>query len=136
MANTTKVTKAMVFSAIVKALSDTDVEVDGITSDTMVQAINHEIELLEKKKSGTSKTAMKNAETRSALGEIVLSVLANAEKPMTVTEMQNADSALRTTETGELISTQRVTSVCYSLCESGKLVNTKEKKKSYFSIAE
>lgn len=139
MANTNatvKVTKAMVFSAIIKALGDFEgMEVDGIGTETMINSMEHELELLAKKKAGTSKTATKNAEVRNAIADVIIEVLSTTGKPMTVTEMQATDERLRVNENGELISTQRVTSVCYSLCEMGKITNTKEKKKSYFAIA-
>ena len=70
-----------------------------------------------------------------ALAEIILETLANAGKPMTVSEMQTANDALRVSADGSPISNQRITSVCYALVETTQLVNTKEKKKSYFSIA-
>lgn len=137
MANTTKVTKAMALNAILSILAtlDTDTKVDNISLDDMTAYCENELALLAKKKSSTSKAAKANAETRMALAEIILETLANAGKPMTVSEMQNANEELRVSADGAPISNQRITSVCYSLVESSQLINTKEKKKSYFSIA-
>ena len=137
MANTVKVTKAMALNAIVSLLAtlDTDTKVDNISLDDMTAYCENELALLAKKKSSTSKAAKANAETRMALAEIILETLANAGKPMTVSEMQNATDALRVSADGSPISNQRITSVCYALVETSQLVNTKEKKKSYFSIA-
>ena len=137
MANTVKVTKAMALNAILSILAalDTDTKVDNISLDDMTAYCENELALLAKKKSSTSKAAKANAETRMALAEIILETLANAGKPMTVSEMQNATDALRVSADGSPISNQRITSVCYALVETSQLVNTKEKKKSYFSIA-
>ena len=137
MANTTKVTKAMALNAIVSVLAtlDTDTKVDNVSLDDMNAYCENELALLAKKKSSTSKAAKANAETRMALAEIILATLANAGKPMTVSEMQNANDELRVSADGSPISNQRITSVCYALVETSQLVNTKEKKKSYFSIA-
>ena len=106
-----------------------------ISLDDMTAYCENELALLAKKKSSTSKAAKANAETRMALAEIILDTLAKADKPMTVSEMQNATDELRVSADGSPISNQRITSVCYALVETSQLVNTKEKKKSYFSIA-
>ena len=137
MTNTTKVTKAMAITGILSAIAtlDPDVTFDGITLADMTAYCENELELLAKKKSSTSKIAKANAETRMALAEIVLATLESAGKSMTVSEMQTANEELRVSADGAPISNQRVTSVCYSLVESAQLINTKEKKKSYFSIA-
>ena len=137
MANTTKVTKAMALNAIISVLAtlDPETKVDNVSLDDMNAYCENELALLAKKKSSTSKAAKANAETRMALAEIILETLANAGKPMTVSEMQTANDALRVSADGSPISNQRITSVCYALVEATQLVNTKEKKKSYFSIA-
>ena len=137
MANTTKVTKAMALNAIISVLAtlDPETKVDNVSLDDMTAYCENELALLAKKKSSTSKAAKANAETRMALAEIILETLANAGKPMTVSEMQTANDALRVAADGSPISNQRITSVCYALVEATQLVNTKEKKKSYFSIA-
>ena len=137
MTNTTKITKAMAITGILSAIAtlDPDVTFDGITLDDMTAYCENELELLAKKKSSTSKIAKANAETRMALAEIVLATLESAGKSMTVSEMQTANEELRVSADGAPISNQRVTSVCYSLVEEEKITNTKNKKKSYFSIA-
>ena len=137
MTNTTKITKAMALNAILTAIAtlDTNVTFDGITLADITAYCNNELALLAKKKAGTSKAAVERAETRSLLAEIVLDVLTETGKPMTVTEMQTTDNRLRVAENGEPISNQRVTAVCYSLVEKGVIINTKDKKKSYFNIA-
>ena len=137
MTNTTKITKAMAITGILSAIAtlNADVTFDGITIEDMTAYCENELALLAKKKAGTSKMAKERAETRNTLANIVLEVLTEKGVPMTVSEMQLADEKLRVAENGEPLSNQRVTSVCYSLVEDGKITNTKNKKKSYFSIA-
>ena len=149
MTNTTKITKAMALNAIISVLTtlDQETKVDAISNenmngyskvvslDDMTAYCENELELLAKKKSSTSKVAKANAETRMVLAEIVLATLGSNGKPMTVSEMQTANEELRVSADGAPISNQRVTSVCYSLVEEEKIINTKDKKKSYFSIA-
>ena len=101
----------------------------------MTAYCENELALLAKKKAGTSKAAIERAETRNTLAEIVLATLESIGKPATVSEMQTANEELRVSADGAPISNQRVTSVCYSLLEEKKITNTKDKKKSYFSIA-
>ena len=139
MTNTTKITKAMAITGILAVLAtldtDTGVAFEGVTIADMTAYCDNELALLAKKKAGTSKAAIERAETRSLLAEIVFDVLTETGKPMTVSEMQTACDRLRVAENGEPISNQRITAVCYSLVEKGVITNTKEKKKSYFSIA-
>lgn len=138
MANTTKITKAMALNAIISVLATLDPEtnvIGAVSLDDMTAYCENELALLAKKKAGTSKAAMERAEARNALADIVTEVLTANGKPMTVSEMQTADSRLRVAENGEPISNQRVTSVCYALVEKGVVINTKEKKKSYFAMA-
>ena len=138
MTNTTKITKAMALNAILAVLDtvapDTSYENEVALAD-MTAYCENELALLAKKKAGTSKAAVERAETRNMLAEIVFDVLTETGKPMTVSEMQTACDRLRVTENGEPISNQRITSVCHSLVEKEVIINTKEKKKSYFSIA-
>ena len=137
MTNTTKITKAMAITGILSAIAtlDADVTFDGITIEDMTAYCENELALLAKKKAGTSKMAKERTEKRNTLANIVLEVLTEKGIPMTVSEMQLADEKLRVAENGEPLSNQRVTSVCYSLVEDEKIINTKNKKKSYFSIA-
>ena len=137
MTNTTKITKAMALNAILTILDtvNSDTVINSVALADMVAYCDNELELLAKKKSSTSKEAKANAETRMALSEIVLATLAETGKPMTVSEMQTANEELRVAADGTPISNQRITSVCHSLVENSQIINTKEKKKSYFSIA-
>ena len=70
-----------------------------------------------------TKTQLANAE----YGQMVLEVLRNADKPMTITEIMDADTTL-----GQL-NNQKVSAVVRGLGD--QVVKTIEKRKSYFSLA-
>ena len=81
-----------------------------------------------------SKVNEKVLAQRSALSDIVLETLATIDKPVTVSELQRLTPELQTFENGEIISGQRVTSILKNLVATGKVINTKDKKKSLFSL--
>ena len=96
-------------------------------NEEIVKFCKHEIELLENKKSksGQTKTQKENVK----IMEKILSALEKCEIPVTITELQN-----EVTEMGTY-SNQKLSALLKKLVESGKVVKTVEKKKSYFSIA-
>ena len=57
----------------------------------------------------------------------VLEVLSALDKPVTVSELMQADEAL------SAMSNQKVASLVRQLVESGKVVRTEEKRKAYFT---
>lgn len=90
--------------------------------------IEHEIELLDKKKSGERKpTATQIA--NEGLKEVILEVLESAENPMTISEIIKAHDALHE------LSTQKVSPMISSLVKAEKVVRIEEKRKAYFTIA-
>ena len=93
----------------------------------MIEFINHEVELLEKKhsKSGQTKTQKENLE----IMEKIMIALAEAGKPVTITELQNEN-----VEMAEY-SNQKLSALLKKLVDGGRVVKTQEKKKSYFSVA-
>lgn len=123
MAN--KMTKKEWFAEI-KAIVE-GAQVDSEKKAGMVDFIDHEVKLLEKKhsKSGQTKTQKENME----IMEKIITALAEIGKPVTITELQNAS-----TEMAEY-SNQKLSALLKKLVDSGRVVKTQEKKKSYFSIA-
>ena len=118
MAN--KITKKEMFTMIMA--------VEGVASNqAMVDFINHEIELLDKKAS--NKKATKTQEANVGIKSTILAVLEGG-KSMTVTEMQGASAEL-----GEL-SNQKVSALVRQLVESGEVIKTIDKKVSRFSLVE
>ena len=90
--------------------------------------IAHEVELLEKKsaKSGTTKTQKENV----VIMEAIKTALAEVGKAVTISELQAENTTMAE------YSNQKLSALLRKLVESGEVVKTTEKKKSYFSLAE
>lgn len=117
----TKITKKDNFKAIVTVLEQAN-------RADLVEVMNHEIELLEKKNSYKSDKPTKLQVANSALKSQIMDVLANAGKPMTAGEV------LKALDNAELTSS-KVTALITQLKNDGSVVRTEEKRKAYFSIA-
>lgn len=114
---TNKMTKVEMFNAI-KA-------VEGITQD-MVDFIDHEIELLQKK--SANKKATKTQEENVEIKAVIKSVLTS--EGATVTDIQGRSEVL------SALSNQRVSALLRQMIEAGEVVKSTDKKKSYFALAE
>ena len=119
MANTKKMTKKDYYTAILAKYA--------LTEDEKA-FINHEIELLEKKKAaGKKPTAQQTA------NESIKTAIAEGMTPnrlYTVTEIQKEIA-----ECAEL-SNQRVSALLRQMKEDGIVTRTEDKRKAYFSIVE
>lgn len=95
--------------------------------DELAKFFESRIELLDKKSSNKkpTKTQTENVELKNE----ILEVLANAEKPITVSEI------IKTSESLADLSNQKVSALVKQLVDSGEVVKTIEKKVSYFSVA-
>lgn len=91
----------------------------------MVEFLDHEIELLSKRKSDNSKA---KAEAK-AKAEKVYNALAEMDKPVTIAELKSLTSDPEVADW----TSQRITALIRNLGES--VVKTVSKGKSYFSIA-
>ena len=119
---TTKMTKSDYFNAILAVLATVeDTDVSGLTA-----FVNHEIELLENKRSSTKPT--KTQTENLAVKETIVSVLKEIGKPVTITEMQKFSADLAE------FSCQKLSALLKQLVENDKTVTkVTEKKKTYFS---
>ena len=119
---TTKMTKRDYFNAILAVLATVeDTDVSGLTA-----FVNHEIELLENKRSSTKPT--KTQTENLAVKETIVSVLKEIGKPITITEMQKFSADLAE------FSCQKLSALLKQLVENDKTVTkVTEKKKTYFS---
>lgn len=119
---TTKMTKRDYFNAILAVLATVeDTDVSGLTA-----FVNHEIELLENKRSSTKPT--KTQTENLAVKETIVSVLKEIGKPVTITEMQKFSADLAE------FSCQKLSALLKQLVENDKTVTKViEKKKTYFS---
>ena len=120
---TKKMTKKEMFTMVIATIEATEVE----NREEMVNFLNHEVELLEKKssKSGTTKTQKENLvlmeQLKEALGEMTEAV--------TISEFQ-----AKSTHEVATLSNQKLSALLKKLVESGEVVKTVEKKKSYFAL--
>ena len=77
-----KITKKEMFGRLIKIVEGANIE----DTDAVVEFLNHEIELVSKKRNGQTKTQKENEK----LVEVVFEGIANAGHPVTVTELFKA----------------------------------------------
>lgn len=121
---TKRMTKKEMFAVIAETINAVEVE----NKAEMLNFINHEIELLEKKssKSGQTKTQKENELLKAEL----LTAFAEMEKPVTISEFCE-----KTSHPVGKLSNQKLSALLNQLVKTGKMVKTIEKKKSYFAVA-
>ena len=121
---TKRMTKKEMFAVIAETINAVEVE----NKAEMLNFINHEIELLEKKsgKSGQTKTQKENellkAELLTALGEM--------DKPVTISEFCE-----KTSHPVGKLSNQKLSALLNQMVKAETVIKTVEKKKSYFAVA-
>ena len=100
-------------------------------NQAIVDFCNHEIELLDNKKSNGNKKA--NEKVAKEV-EIVYNALVLVDRAVTASELI-ADSDLSALENDSgVVSTQKVSAMLKKLVESGKVEKFADKKKTYFKI--
>jgi hypothetical protein len=103
-------------------------ELKGLVANRqdLVDFINHELELLDKKSS--TKTPTKTQIENESLKNVIVEVLTNATQPLTINEITNANDKL----VG--LSNQKISALLIQLIGANLVVRTSDKKKAYFSI--
>lgn len=100
---------------------------DNVANKTeLLGFIDHEIELLEKKAS--AKTQTKTQKENIGIKDIIVDVLTENEKPMTISEMLK-DERLKE------YSNQKISALCTQLVKDGVIVRVEDKKKTTFALA-
>ena len=101
-----------------------------VPTDVLVKLTNMRDSLV-KKSATRSKASKANAELNAQIGEIIVSVLASAETPMTVTEINKADEGLSE------YSNQKLSAVLRGLVADGRVVKAQAEKpkRTVFSLA-
>lgn len=122
---TAKITKKDQFISIRTIL-------EGVNRTDLVEFVNHEIELIDKKSASRkpSKIQVANAELTSVL----LEVLEGSFDPLTILEIQDKDERLQTLEDGTPISNQKMSALLRPLVANGAVLRTEEKKKAKFAL--
>jgi hypothetical protein len=121
---TKKMTKKEKFALIAETIATVEVE----NKAEMLDFINHEIELLNKKsgKSGQTKTQKEN----ELLKENLLNAFESMDRPVTISEFQEKSAAPIAS-----LSNQKLSALLNQLVKAEKMVKTVEKKRSYFALA-
>lgn len=102
------------------------VEREGRTD--LIEFVNHELELLNKKanRTGTTKTQKENEVIKTK----IIEALVRIATPVTITELQEQDEEMAQ------YSNQKISALLTQLIKEEKVVRNKDKKKSVFTIAE
>lgn len=118
MENVKKVTKRMVYGEMAKIFADME-------RQDLVDFVNHEIELIEKKSSKSGMTATQKE--NEGIIELIFTALDKIDTPVTISELQAQNA-----EIGQY-SNQKISALMKKLVDAGRVIKTTEKKKSYFS---
>lgn len=96
-------------------------------NDMLVEFIDNEISLLEKKssKSTQTKTQVENENIKDKIVEVLLEL----DKSVTITELQGANEEMAT------YSNQKLSALLKQLVEENRVVRVPDKKKTYFTVA-
>lgn len=119
-----KVTKRERFEMIKEIVLNAGLENEA----EMVEFLDNEINLLNKKRASGAKTATQKE--NEVLVEKLYEVLAEIGRPVTVSELQKENE-----EFGAM-SNQKVSALMKKLKDAGRVNKVDDKKKAYFSIAE
>ena len=120
---TAKMTKAMKYARLAEILDM--VELEAAEKEMLCQFLDREVELIEKKQASKKSSTDKEMESNK---ELVLDILADLAKPVTVSEILKEDVP-------EGWTAPKVTAILQKLLAEGKVVNVKDKKKSLYSLA-
>ena len=121
---TNKITKRDSFISIIEVLK-------GAERTDLVEVIEHEIELLDKKKASgkMTKTQVANEDIKA----LIVEELARLAKPVSITELIS-ESAEVAEKCGN--SNQKVSALMTQLKNAGAVIRTTEGKKALFSVAD
>ena len=97
----------------------------------LVEFIDHEIELLDKKKSNGNAKANEKMEKSV---EIVYNALVSVGRAVTASELIAEKGLTELVNESGVVSTQKVSALLKKLVDSGKVEKYTEKKKTYFKI--
>lgn len=117
-----KMTKKEMFTLIATELAG---------NPAIVEFCNHEIELLDRKKSNGNAKANEKMEKSV---DLVYNALVQVNRAVTVSELiAETDLSELENESG-VVSTAKITSYLQKLLSVGKVTNYKDKKKSYYRV--
>lgn len=96
-------------------------------NEMLVEFIDNELLLLEKKssKSTQTKTQVENEKIK----DLIVETLLELDKPVSITDLQKSNDNLG------ILSNQKISSLLTQLKEENRVVRVEEKKKAYFTVA-
>ena len=103
------------------------------SNQEIVDFCNHEIELLERKKSQGNAKA--NEKMENAV-ELVYNALANVGKAVAVSELIAESNLDELANESGVVSTQKVSALLKKLVDGGRVEKFTDKKKTYFKVKE
>lgn len=111
------------FERLIEVMEGVDVE----DKELLIEKLNHEIELLNKKNS--RKTQTRTQIENQNIKVKILEVLKSVDKPITISELQSASEDMAQ------YSNQKLSALLKQLKDDNQVIKTIDKKKSYFSVA-
>lgn len=99
----------------------------GENAELLTNFIDHEVELLTKKNTGDKKPTAKQVANEAIKAEILAEMEAG--------KMYTCSDIIKSVEICNSFPTQKVSPLMNQLAESGKVVKTIDKRKTYFSLA-
>lgn len=116
-------TKREMFEQVITIVNASEVE----NRDELIEKLNHEVELLNKKSSASrkpSKTQIENEEFKSQIVEF----LTATDRPVRIKEIQEGIASLAE------ISNQRITHILTAMVKAGTIEKEYEKRVPYYSV--
>ena len=128
-----KMTKREMFNAIIKMMNGekamlpvADGEPYVVTEEDVCKFCEHEIELLNNKRSGSGKPTKTQVENEK-IKAVIRDMLEVCREPMTISEMQK-------TEELSAYSNQKLSALCNKMVNDKEIQKKTIKKKSYFAV--
>ena len=116
-----KITKKEMYANLYAVVENSEVS----NKTELLGFIDHEVELLEKKSSKVTMTATQKENLE--IKKTIKTVLTEADKPLTVSEMLKDESLA-------VYTNQKISSLLRQLIEANEVVKTTDKKVSRFSV--
>lgn len=120
-----RITKREYFGMLAEVVAKANLSVEK--TEELQAFIGREVELLNKKSSGSKET--KTQKENKALAEVVIAELGKMSKPMAISELIKASEVLGA------YSTQKLTPIMKTLEKEGRVIVTVEKKRNFYTVA-
>ena len=120
-----KITKKEMFLQVIALAQGEEI---SVSLDEIMEFARHEIDLLNKKASSKSKKEKANDAENVRLSDLILEVLLDSEKALTISEIMAKNDDLGA------LSNQKVSALMKKLVDGGQVVKSVNKGRSYFSV--